>query len=342
MNVNMRVKKTIIYAVLVTMAVFLINANIVNVKAAESDEEIKAELYVDKSSYKAGEKVNACFSVTNYNDSFTGNITTMIIELGFDDKVLTANKSSFKKLADDNGGMGFSHISLDYNNIITYQYVNVSEPLKKESSEIFAVSFETNSDIDSIEDVLNVSEIIVQDGTMEESVRFPVTASMYVDKKAQDIANDNKRGQQVYDSQGELIDSEKNSQNNNNKTKENNEIAEDKEHNNIKSENQADSKKISDNENITKEENDGIEGNIQNISDDVMQTSENVSESNQEKSNYDGIKNNNSKDNDSKDVKIQNENNTTNDNSIGLVIAVVLIVLVGLAGYIIIKKKSNQ
>lgn len=342
MNVNMRVKKTIIYAVLATMAVFLINANIVNVKAAESDEEIKAELYVDKSSYKAGEKVNACFSVTNYNDSFTGNITTMIIELGFDDKVLTANKSSFKKLADDNGGMGFSHISLDYNNIITYQYVNVSEPLKKGSSEIFAVSFETDSDIDSIEDVLNVSEIIVQDGTMEESVRFPVTASMYVDKKAQDIANDNKRGQQVYDSQGELIDSEKNSQNNNNKTKENNEIADDKEHNNIKSENQADSKKISDNENITKEENDGIEGNIQNISDDVMQTSENVSESNQEKSNYDGIKNNNSKDNDSKDVKIQNENNTTNGNNIGLVIAVVLIVLVGLAGYIIIKKKSNQ
>lgn len=342
MIVNMRVKKTIIYAVLATMAVFLINANIFNVKAAESDEEIKAELYVDKSSYKAGEKVNACFSVTNYNDSFTGNITTMIIELGFDDKVLTANKSSFKKLADDNGGMGFSHISLDYNNIITYQYVNVGEPLKKGSSEIFAVSFETDSDIDSIEDVLNISEIIVQDGTMEESVRFPVTASMYVDKKVQDIANDNKRGQQVYDSQGELIDSEKNSQNNNNKAKENNEIADDKDHNNIKSENQADSKKISDNENITKGENDGIEGNIQNISDDVMQTSENVSEANQEKSNYDGIKNNNSKDNDSKDVKIQNENNTTNGSNIGLVIAVVLIVLVGLAGYIIIKKKSNQ
>ena len=105
----------------------------------------------------------------------------MIIELSYDNDVLDIDMSSIKKIADDNGGMGFDHVSVNDGKVV-YQYINVSDPLKKGSEDIFSLGFKVKNSIDNSEQLrsaLNVSNAVLQ--------------------------NDDSIGEKVYNESGDLL-----------------------------------------------------------------------------------------------------------------------------------------
>ena len=189
------------------LLVIIVSINITPMISYADENKINLSVVTDKSEYTSGDVVDVDIRVTNYNETFSGTVTTMIIELSYDDDVLDIDMSSIKKIADDNGGMGFDHVSVNDGKVV-YQYINVSDPLKKGSEDIFSLGFKVKNSIDNSEQLrsaLNVSNAVLQNGQKAISERYKVDISYSVNDTVKNIVNDDSIGEKVYNESGDLL-----------------------------------------------------------------------------------------------------------------------------------------
>ena len=189
------------------LLVIIVSINITPIISYADENKINLSVVTDKSEYTSGDVVNVDIRITNYNETFSGTVTTMIIELSYDNDVLDIDMSSIKKIADDNGGMGFDHVSVNDGKVV-YQYINVSDPLKKGSEDIFSLGFKVKNSIDNSEQLrsaLNVSNAVLQNGQKAISERYKVDISYSVYDTVKNIVNDDSIGEKVYNESGDLL-----------------------------------------------------------------------------------------------------------------------------------------
>lgn len=189
------------------LLVIIVSINITPIISYADENKINLSVVTDKSEYTSGDVVNVDIRITNYNETFSGTVTTMIIELSYDNDVLDIDMSSIKKIADDNGGMGFDHVSVNDGKVV-YQYINVSNPLKKGSEDIFSLGFKVKNSIDNSEQLrsaLNVSNAVLQNGQKAISERYKVDISYSVNDTVKNIVNDDSIGEKVYNESGDLL-----------------------------------------------------------------------------------------------------------------------------------------
>lgn len=189
------------------LLVIIVSINITPIISYADENKINLSVVTDKSEYTSGDVVNVDIRITNYNETFSGTVTTMIIELSYDNDVLDIDMSSIKKIADDNGGMGFDHVSVNDGKVV-YQYINVSDPLKKGSEDIFSLGFKVKNSIDNSEQLrsaLNVSNAVLQNGQKAISERYKVDISYSVNDTVKNIVNDDFIGEKVYNESGDLL-----------------------------------------------------------------------------------------------------------------------------------------
>lgn len=189
------------------LLVIIVSINITPIISYADENKINLSVVTDKSEYTSGDVVNVDIRITNYNETFSGTVTTMIIELSYDNDVLDIDMSSIKKIADDNGGMGFDHVSVNDGKVV-YQYINVSDPLKKGSEDIFSLGFKVKNSIDNSEQLrsaLNVSNAVLQNGQKTISERYKVDISYSVNDTVKNIVNDDSIGEKVYNESGDLL-----------------------------------------------------------------------------------------------------------------------------------------
>ena len=189
------------------LLVIIVSINITPMISYADENKINLSVVTDKSEYTSGDVVDVDIRITNYNETFSGTVTTMIIELSYDDDVLDIDMSSIKKIADDNGGMGFDHVSVNDGKVV-YQYINVSDPLKKGSEDIFSLSFKVKNSINNSEQLrsaLNVSNAVLQNGQKAISERYMVDISYSVNDTVKNIVNDDSIGEKVYNESGDLL-----------------------------------------------------------------------------------------------------------------------------------------
>lgn len=192
------------------LLVIIVSINITPMISYADENKINLSVITDKSEYTSGDVVDVDIRITNYDETFSGTVTTMIIELSYDDDVLDIDMSSIKKIADDNGGMGFDHVSVNDGKVV-YQYINVSDPLKKGSEDIFSLSFKVKNSINNSEQlrsVLNVSNAVLQNGQKAISERYKVDISYSVNDTVKTIVNDDSIGEKVYNESGDLLTEE--------------------------------------------------------------------------------------------------------------------------------------
>lgn len=205
-----RLQRYLRRAAISLLLVIIVSINITPMISYADENKINLSVVTDKSEYTSGDVVNVDIRITNYNETFSGTVTTMIIELSYDDDVLDIDMSSIKKIADDNGGMGFDHVSVNDGKVV-YQYINVSDPLKKGSEDIFSLGFKVKNSIDNSEQLrsaLNVSNAVLQNGQKAISERYKVDISYSVNDTVKNIVNDDSIGEKVYNESGDLLTEE--------------------------------------------------------------------------------------------------------------------------------------
>lgn len=174
----------------------------------ESEQIVNINITTDAESYSANGKMSITVSLDNYNDQFTGDITTMIIELVYDSDVIKPKIETVKKIAKKTGSMGLSHIDVNKNGNVKYQYVDVEEHLKKGSTDLFSLVFDVKENIDTLErikDVLKAGKIVIQDGSVTPSVRYISNVEYVMNLSAGVIAGDDAVGLREYNSDGDLL-----------------------------------------------------------------------------------------------------------------------------------------
>ena len=205
-----RLRRYLRRAAIGLLLVIIVSINITPMISYADENKINLSVVTDKSEYASGDVVDVDIRITNYDETFSGTVTTMIIELSYDDDVLDIDMSSIKKIADDNGGMGFDHVSVNDGKVV-YQYINVSDPLKKGSEDIFSLSFKVKNGINNSEQlrsVLNVSNAVLQNGQKAISERYKVDISYSVNDTVKTIVNDDSIGEKVYNESGDLLTEE--------------------------------------------------------------------------------------------------------------------------------------
>lgn len=193
--------------VLGLLVVILVSFNIAPVMSFAANDKVELSVATDKSEYASGDVISADVKITNYNDTFSGTITTMVIELTYDENLVEVDMASMKKIADDNGGMGFDHIAAK-DGKVTYQYLNVSDPLKKGSEDIFSLKFNVKNDIkgsENLKTAIKVSNAVIQNGQKAKSEKYDVNISYSVNDTVNKITDDDSIGEKVYNESGELL-----------------------------------------------------------------------------------------------------------------------------------------
>ena len=205
-----RLRRYLRRAAIGLLLVIIVSINITPMISYADENKINLSVVTDKSEYASGDVVDVDIRITDYDETFSGTVTTMIIELSYDDDVLDIDMSSIKKIADDNGGMGFDHVSVNDGKVV-YQYINVSDPLKKGSEDIFSLSFKVKNSINNSEQLrsaLNVSNAVLQNGQKAISERYNVDISYSVNNTVKNIVNDDSIGEKVYNESGDLLTEE--------------------------------------------------------------------------------------------------------------------------------------
>lgn len=193
--------------VLGLLVVILASFNIAPLMSFAADDKVELSVETDRSEYASGDVISTDIKITNYNDTFSGTITTMVIELTYDENLLEVDMASMKKIADDNGGMGFDHIAAK-DGKVTYQYLNVSDPLKKGSEDIFSLKFNVKGNINGSENLKNaikVSNAVIQNGQKAKSEKYDVNISYSVNTTVNNITDDDSIGEKVYNESGDLL-----------------------------------------------------------------------------------------------------------------------------------------
>lgn len=193
--------------VLGLLVVILASFNIAPLMSFAADDKVELSVVTDRSEYASGDVISTDIKITNYNDTFSGTVTTMVIELTYDENLLEVDMASMKKIADDNGGMGFDHIAAK-DGKVTYQYLNVSDPLKKGSEDIFSLKFNVKDNINGSENLKNaikVSNAVIQNGQKAKSEKYDVNISYSVNTTVNNITDDDSIGEKVYNESGDLL-----------------------------------------------------------------------------------------------------------------------------------------
>lgn len=79
------------------LLVIIVSINITPIISYADENKINLSVVTDKSEYTSGDVVNVDIRITNYNETFSGTVTTMIIELSYDNDVLDIDMSSIKR-----------------------------------------------------------------------------------------------------------------------------------------------------------------------------------------------------------------------------------------------------
>lgn len=193
--------------VLGLLVVILASFNISPLMSFAADDKVELSVVTDRSEYASGDVISTDIKITNYNDTFSGTVTTMVIELTYDENLLEVDMASMKKIADDNGGMGFDHIAAK-DGKVTYQYLNVSDPLKKGSEDIFSLKFNVKGNINGSENLKNaikVSNAVIQNGQKAKSEKYDVNISYSVNTTVNNITDNDSIGEKVYNESGNLL-----------------------------------------------------------------------------------------------------------------------------------------
>lgn len=193
--------------VLGLLVVILASFNIAPIMSFAADDKVELSVVTDRSEYALGDVISTDIKITNYNDTFSGTVTTMVIELTYDENLLEVDMASMKKIADDNGGMGFDHIAAK-DGKVTYQYLNVSDPLKKGSEDIFSLKFNVKGNINGSENLKNaikVSNAVIQNGQKAKSEKYDVNISYSVNTTVNNITDNDSIGEKVYNESGDLL-----------------------------------------------------------------------------------------------------------------------------------------
>lgn len=193
--------------VLGLLVVILASFNIAPLMSFAADDKVELSVVTDRSEYASGDVISTDIKITNYNDTFSGTVTTMVIELTYDENLLEVDMASMKKIADDNGGMGFDHIAAK-DGKVTYQYLNVSDPLKKGNEDIFSLKFNVKDNINGSENLKNaikVSNAVIQNGQKAKSEKYDVNISYSVNTTVNNITDDDSIGEKVYNESGDLL-----------------------------------------------------------------------------------------------------------------------------------------
>ncbi len=149
-------------------------------KAYASNDVLSAELRVSGGNFAAGDKVDVALVFNNYNENFYNDITTMIIDFGFDTSSLEADKSSFQMVASTNGGMGFSVLKVD-GNVLDYQYLNLSDPLVRSTNVIYTASFTAKKPILDATKAFYLSDLELMDGRQADNIDIKGGANIVSD-----------------------------------------------------------------------------------------------------------------------------------------------------------------
>ena len=135
-------------------------------------QPLSIALCLDHDVMKQGEEMKVSVALQNYDDSYKDNvITTMIVEVSVNTDQLSVNEDTIQVDLDEGKGMAFSMAKLKGSNV-ELQYLNVSDPLKKGTKDLYSFTVTAQTDIEDLKKCLNISYVAVQDGSKAESEKL--------------------------------------------------------------------------------------------------------------------------------------------------------------------------
>ena len=96
---------------------------------------------------------------------------------------LSVNEDTIQVDLDEGKGMAFSMAKLKGSNV-ELQYLNVSDPLKKGTKDLYSFTVTAQTDIEDLKKCLNISYVAVQDGSKAESEKLTAVPVVMVANKA--------------------------------------------------------------------------------------------------------------------------------------------------------------
>ena len=147
-------------------------------------QPLSIALCLDHDVMKQGEEMKVSVALQNYDDSYKDNvITTMIVEVSVNTDQLSVNEATIQVDLDEGKGMAFSMAKLKGSNV-ELQYLNVSDPLKKGTKDLYSFTVTAQTDIEDLKKCLNISYVAVQDGSKAESEKLTAVPVVMVANKA--------------------------------------------------------------------------------------------------------------------------------------------------------------
>lgn len=147
-------------------------------------QPLSIALCLDHDVMKQGEEMKVSVALQNYDDSYKDNvITTMIVEVSVNTDQLSVNEDTIQVDLDEGKGMAFSMAKLKGSNV-ELQYLNVSDPLKKGTKDLYSFTVTAQTDIEGLKKCLNISYVAVQDGSKAESEKLTAVPVVMVANKA--------------------------------------------------------------------------------------------------------------------------------------------------------------
>ena len=147
-------------------------------------QPLSIALCLDHDVMKQGEEMKVSVALQNYDDSYKDNvITTMIVEVSVNTDQLSVNEDTIQVDLDEGKGMAFAMAKLKGSNV-ELQYLNVSDPLKKGTKDLYSFTVTAQTDIEDLKKCLNISYVAVQDGSKAESEKLTAVPVVMVANKA--------------------------------------------------------------------------------------------------------------------------------------------------------------
>lgn len=145
---------------------------------------VSLALKLTDSSMRKGDTMHVSVAIQNYDESYTENvITTIIIEVSVDTEAISVNKSSIAANFDEGSGMGFLAAQMKDESNVELQYLNVSDPLKKGTTDLYGFDITALKDIDNLLNSIQITYAVMQDGTKAVSEKLTVVPFAMINGK---------------------------------------------------------------------------------------------------------------------------------------------------------------
>lgn len=146
---------------------------------------LSLSLDLEKSSMDKGETMQVSVSLQNYDENFKENdITTMVIVVSVNTELLEIDKDSVAMAFEEGSRKTFSVAQKKDDSNVELQYLDLVAPLKKGTKTLYTFEVTALKDIKNLLSSINISYVVLQDGTKEESERLTVVPFVMVDGKA--------------------------------------------------------------------------------------------------------------------------------------------------------------